>query len=704
MKGAMMKQVLLMAVILHGSFAALRAQPLAGGEASVRQVKSAVAVLQTQSVASGKTAVQREKGAGKAADVLQPLPARAEVKMHAGVPALYVNGRLTPPFAYMSYFGEPRYYKEAAGAGIHLYNVPAYLGDQGINSSSGIKPFRQAIWLAPGKFDLTGLEKEMAELLEADPAAGIIIRIYLDPPVWWEQQHRDGVALQPDGTSFRLSFSSAKWRRDAGNALRTLVQKLLQSPYGHSLIGIHVAGGSTEEWFYHFKSFFYDESEVRKTAFRQWLRQRYHHNADALKKAWGNPAADFDNALPADISGAEKGQEWSNDARFTNTLEFHGETITDLIGYFCRIVKEASNGTLLTGAFYGYHLFVNDPRRGHSALPKLLQCKELDYLSSPNDYKRVAGEDWMPMAAIKSLQLHGKLWLAENDTRTFKTTLLRERRPDVEPPGGDWYAKGVWIGPESPELSASLLKKNLARMLAYGYGGWWFDMWGGWFSDARLMAVLRQGQAWFTKYPAAESPQMRPQIAVVADAALQNRDASFGALTGEITGNRYALGKGGAPFDIYLRNDMDSIAAPYKLVWLMGIMDMNGHENGLVKAWLAKGIAVLHTDGRNSTFYLPGGGTPVAYPGKVKWEAAELAALYNKAGVHCYLPPGDVVYAGRGWLAVHSGSGGKKTVRLPAPATVTDPETKQVLGRNTRTLTISQPPGGTGLFRIDFIR
>ncbi|WP_119079153.1 beta-galactosidase [Chitinophaga alhagiae] len=701
MKNSMMKQVLLMAaVVLHGSFAALRAQSLPGGAASVRQLKGAGAAV-AQSIAGGKTSVQRVNGAGKAADILQPLPARAEVKMHAGVPALYVNGRLTPPFAYMSYFGKPRYYREAAGAGIHLYNVPAYLGDQGINSSSGIKPFRQAIWQGPGKFDLSGLEKEMAELLEADPAARIIIRIYLDPPRWWEQQHPGGVALQPDGSSFRLSFSSPEWRQDAGDALRTLVRELLRSPYGNSLVGIHVAAGSTEEWFYHFKSFFHDGSDVRKTAFRQWLRQRYHHSADALKKAWGRDA-DFDNALPADISGAEKKNEWSTDARFINTLEFHGESLTDLVAYFCRIVKEASNGTLLTGAFYGYHLFVNDPRRGHSALPKLLQCKELDYLSSPNDYKRVAGEDWMPMAAIKSLQLHGKLWLAENDTRTFKTTLLRERRPDVEPPG-DWYAKGVWIGPESPELSASLLKKNLARMLAYGYGGWWFDMWGGWFSDERLLAVLRQGQTYFAQYPLAETPQMRPQVAVVADAALQNRDASFGALTGEITGNRYALGKGGAPFDIYLRNDMDSIASPYKLVWLMGIMDVNNHENGLIKAWLARGMAVLHTDGRSSTFYLPGGNAPAAYPGKVKWDAAELAALYNKAGVHCYLPPGDVVYAGRGWLAVHSGSGGKKTVRLPAPATVTDPETKQVLGRNVRTFTINQLPGATGLFSIDFI-
>src|SRR5690606_14645244 len=136
-----------------------------------------------------------------------------------------------------------------------------------------------------------------------------------------------------------------------------------------------------------------------------------------------------------------------------------------------------------------------------------LDFPNLDYLSSPNDYRRVAGEDWAPFAAIKSLQLHGKLWLAENDTRTSITTLLKDRAPAIDPPG-DWYSKGVWIGPKDMETSVSLLWKNLGRMLAYGYGGWWFDMWGGWFSDPRLMRVIQEGQELYQRYPADDCPDM----------------------------------------------------------------------------------------------------------------------------------------------------------------------------------------------------
>ena len=61
----------------------------------------------------------------------------ATVEEHKGCPALFINGEPVPPFAYMSYLGRETYYREAAQAGIHLYCFPAYLGDRGINPTSG---------------------------------------------------------------------------------------------------------------------------------------------------------------------------------------------------------------------------------------------------------------------------------------------------------------------------------------------------------------------------------------------------------------------------------------------------------------------------------------------------------------------------------------------------------------------------------------
>src|SRR5690606_38727468 len=109
----------------------------------------------------------------------------ASVRVHQGIPTLFVDGNPYPPYAYMSYLGESTYYREAAEAGMHLYNIPAYLGDRGINSTTGIKPFRDPIWVGEGLFDYGSVIRDFVEILAVDSQALGIIRIHLDPPVWW---------------------------------------------------------------------------------------------------------------------------------------------------------------------------------------------------------------------------------------------------------------------------------------------------------------------------------------------------------------------------------------------------------------------------------------------------------------------------------------------------------------------------------------
>lgn len=629
----------------------------------------------------------------------------AEVRTDGDVPQLFIDGKPYPPYAYMSYLGEEKFYAEMAGAGLHLYNIPAYLGDRGINSSSGIGPFRPAIWTGNRQYDLSSITRDFDELLKADPLAKVIIRIHLDPPAWWEKEHPEEVCALPGGGSLRTSFFSSKWQRDAGKALKYCVKWLLNSPYAANLAGIHVAGGFTEEWFYHFKKEFHDESQVRVTSFRAWLRHKY-GNRRALRKAWKDNDVDFATAVPADISGTEKEKSWrdAGDQKYFDTFDFHAGTMAEHINFFARIVKKASNGCLLTGAFYGYHFFVTDPRRGHGALANVLESPYLDYLSSPNDYRRRAGEDWPPMAAIKSVQLHGKLWLAENDTRTSITTLLKDRAPEIDPPG-DYYSSRVWHGPEDMETSKALLLKNLGRMLAYGYGGWWFDMWGGWFSDPELLGVIGQAQEFFGRYPSASMEEMAPEVAVVVDERLQFWDKSYGSLTRKILGNRYALGKTGAPYDLYLRSDLDKIPpGKYKVVWLMGILDLSQAERDMVTRIHPQ--LSMHTDGSGTVVTTGQAGQPrMSQPRiieeKLALKVESLAELWDQAGVHRYGQAGDVMYAGRGWLVIHSVSGGEKTLELPFAARIIDPEHNITLADNASTVSLNLEPGATRILRVE---
>jgi beta-galactosidase len=633
------------------------------------------------------------------AQAVRPAP-RAIVRALHGVPALFVDDAPYAPFAYMSYLGERRYYQEAADAGIHLYCFPAYLGDRGINSTSGIGPFRPGIWRGEGDFDFGSIRKDFAEILSADPEALVIIRFHLDPPTWWDKAHAEACCLLPNGTTFRQCFASPIWRQATQQALRHCLGWLLQSEYAPHLIGIHVAAGGTEEWFYHFRDNFHDRSPARTAAFRRWLRQAYPNDA-GLQKKWHDPIVTLETAQPADISGARRSNTWRDPQREQSTIDtfrFHAQTMVDNISCFCRLVKDVSGGRLLTGAFYGYHYFVTDPRRGHGALHKLLDCPDLDYLSSPNAYYRMPGEDWPPMVAVNSVQLHGKLWMAENDTRTSATTLLKDRAPEICPPGQ--YARGVWLGPDDIETSVALLRKNTGRMLACGYGGWWFDMWGGWFSDPELLSVLRDTQELWRAYPSRIIPQMQAEVCVVVDEELCFRDASFGRQTEEILSNRYTLAKSGAPYDLYLRQDLAALDLQhYRVLWLLGIPELHQTESKRLRAAQMEGLPILWTDTQGTQIHWPNDDQR-SIRGKFRWTGAELHDLWRQAGVHLYSDGDDVLYAGRGWLCLHSVAGGKRQIRLPFPAQILNPATQKVIHSSASTFVLDLPKNATTLLRV----
>lgn len=624
----------------------------------------------------------------------------SEVKSVNGLPTLFVNQKEYPPFAYMSYLGETRYYKEVAEAGVHLYCFPAYLGERGINTSSGIGPFRSATWIAQDKYDFSSIKTDFEKIVKADSSAKVIIRLHLDPPVWWEELNPDACCHLSDGSTFRQCFSSEKWKEETGKALKDIVEWLLNSPYSKYLVGIHVAAGGTEEWVYHYNQYFEDKNPIREQTFRNWLKKHYNDDVSLLQKKWNDENVDFKTVTLADISGKHKKKEWidkKSGQQTIDTYQFHAETLADDIAYFCKIVKDVSNRQLLTGAFYGYHYFLPDARKGHGALGKLLECKDLDYISSPNTYNRVAGEDWAPMVAIQSVQLHGKLWLAENDTRTNLTTLLKERAPDITPPGQ--YEGWVWKGPDDIETSESFLWKNAGRMLAYGYGGWWFDMWGGWFSDPQLLNVIQKTNQFYTSYPREEGDVMKPEVCVIADEQLCFYDASLGSLTRKILSNAFSLAKTGAPYDLFLRSDEEVIPEQqYKVIWLMGFMDLSQEEKKIMKKWQEQGISVMWTDSVKTRLYKKD--DIVDTENRIKWNEEQLSSLWLEAGVHLYSSLGDVLYVGHNWLCIHSLEGGQKNIDFPFSTDIIDPNDNKILFVNTKKYSFTMKPKSTILLRL----
>ncbi|MBI3667101.1 MAG: hypothetical protein HY236_12920, partial [Acidobacteria bacterium] len=76
-----------------------------------------------------------------------------------------------------------------------------------------------------------------------------------------------------------------------------------------------------------------------------------------------------------------------------------------------------------------------------------------------------------------------------------------------------------------------------------------------------------------------------------------------------------------------------------------------------------------------------------------------LRGLARFSGVHLYSEAGDVLYAARGLVGVHTVSGGKRVFQLPrAVEEVYDLFDNKTVARNTKTFQVTLPPVSTALY------
>ncbi len=616
-------------------------------------------------------------------------------------PRIEIDGEKFPAIAYTSYLTRGKYYNEIATTGLHLYCFPAYLGDRGINIHSGIGPFRRGLWRGKEVWDFVDIIEDFDMLLAADPKAKVIMRLHLDPPAWWEEQHPEACCQLADGSTLRQCFCSPKWIRSAKDAICRVLDWLHNSPYAAHLAGLHVAAGGTEEWAIHRRERFEDLNPDRLPAFRQWLKNQYEKDEN-LQKAWRQPNLRIDKAELPDINPDDKAGNWRDPEKerpVLDALRFHSDSLADCIAELCQVVKEKSAGRLLTGVFYGYIFPPLEPRLGHGALHRLLDCPDIDYFASPNLYEREAGLDWPPPAPTASIHLHGKVWMAENDTRTCCTTLLKDAKAAACPPGQ--YESAVWRGPKSPQLSRTFLRNNAARMLSHGYGGWWFDMWGGWFSHPELLAEIRLCQDLARRQSELPALLPGPEVALVVDEEMPMLDRAYGKNVTRLASCRKALAAAGAPYTVILRQDMDLAIQRFPLLWLMGLGELTTREESLLDKYMRRGRRLLVTKRESFETEIHTANTGMeSHPGTY-WQAKNLAELYRECGVHVYCEAGDILYAGGRVVALHAVSAGQKVIELPGPANIRNATSDLIIAENDHRIDCHLDQYQTAIFWLD---
>jgi hypothetical protein len=226
--------------------------------------------------------------------------------------------------------------------------------------------------------------------------------------------------------------------------------------------------------------------------------------------------------------------------------EYTQVAMVEPLEMFARAIKDETKREKLVILFYGY-LFDMSPlprgpqTSGHFALARMLECPDVDILCSPITYfdRDLPGAGAF-MVPVESVQAHGKLWLNEDDTRTYVSS------PDSGFGRVDTPQQTFWVH-----------QRNFGNILVRRMACWYMDLPGlGWLNAQDIWDDIVRLRSIYEKH-VTDRPPLAPEIAVIVDEKSMFYLASSSAISNPlVAGMRYSLYRMGAPFGVYLLSDL----------------------------------------------------------------------------------------------------------------------------------------------------
>ena len=370
-----------------------------------------------------------------------------------------------PPWTIYSQAGDKPYESQvalAARAGVHIHSWSLPMP-----------------WPRPGEEpNWTRVDAGIEMTLRADPDALLMPRFGCAPPAWWLQDHPDDAMLFSDGKTDTMSMASETWLAECIENVRALVRHC-EDKYGDRFIGYHPCGQHTGEWFYarSWESVLSDFSPAMNAGFGKWTRQKY-ETEDALRAAWADDDISFDQ-----VSVPTADEQLATDIGFfrdpvaerkvIDYFDYKQLAMAEPLEAIARAIKEETNRRKLVVLFYGYtfdmHGTPMGPQNtGHLAMGRMIDCPDVDILTSPISYlDRQLGGGGLFMTTVDSVREGGKLWLNEDDTRTYLT------------PADAGFGRV-----DSQQGTYWVHQRNFAQILPRRLACWYMDLGGTGWTDA----------------------------------------------------------------------------------------------------------------------------------------------------------------------------------------------------------------------------
>jgi len=413
----------------------------------------------------------------------------------------------------------------------------------------------ERFWISKGKYDFEYIKEVEAKLKKYEWVKFLWVGISTNPPKWWLENNPEEIQTQTEEKI--VSFGSQLWREEVGKALKELINILKETPIFERPSLFRIGGGHTGEWFYIGGPVRYgiDRSPAMRKTWQLWVKNKY-KGEEELRNAWKDERVTFE-----DIDIPTKYEEMTTDClsfrdplrskKVIDFYEFYNEVVADAFIYFAKVVKENIGDKGLVGGFYGHMLdWIGNPfmacHIGHLRLSKVLDSPYVDWIGWPNSYhKRQIGSEAFFVSIEDSIKLHNKLPIAEMDCRTDLT------RPEHEICGDR---------PAYRKDTIEMMKRDFGKTLTRSIDGYWLDLRGGWYDDPELISLILKCRQ-IHKDSIKMERNSNAEIAVLVDEdshfyqGLRDTYVVDTFISSEIRACDM-LGRIGAPYDIYLLNDI----------------------------------------------------------------------------------------------------------------------------------------------------